>query len=142
MDTTSVTGTVDLENVDSIIYVHGPLSQSDLVDGVAAAVDGEVHDEWVEGEGATLVVDRNSDADRVRAEHRPEGFLYFDYRVEVYFVPSIVLRRRISTVGALLQAFWAEKWAAVAANHYEPELPYEGGAADDGSLPWPGRDLQ
>lgn len=137
-----MTSEVDIENVDSIIYVHGPITQLDLVNSIAAAVEGEVDGDWVEAEGKTFVVDLNSDADAARASHRPEGFLYFDYRVEVYFVPALDIAQRISTVARLLETFWDTKWPAVAANTYEHQLPHKGGAEDDGSLPWPDRNLQ
>ena len=119
------------DELDAAIYVDAPDREA-LLARVAEVTGGARDGATVEAPGHALDVDANDEADPAAAAAFPDGFLHFAQRVEVYAgaPPATAL------VAALLEAFWAAGWPAVAASDYEDELPHGGGYGVR-PLPWP-----
>jgi hypothetical protein len=137
MDPTEMSYLADLDEMDSKIFVQGPSSDDELVEHIAAVTLGSINGGQVDLPGVTFIVDPNSDADQLGAAAGRDGFLFYEYIVEVYFSPSYDRDRRVSVLGPFLRALWARGWEAVTANDYEDYLPRQGGsnAADDATGP-------
>lgn len=74
-----------------------------------------------------IEVRRNKEADKDRARSRADGFLYFDYTLELYPFSHTTHADRVLLVASILNLLWAQDLPAVAACDYEDELPYSGG---------------
>lgn len=68
---------------------------------------------------------RNLDFDRVRRYQYPDGFLYFQYRIDVFLVEgrSVSLNEQTALVTYILQYLWLHHVPAVAACDFENQLP-------------------
>ena len=126
---------VDLDDLSARLFVDG-LGRDDLVSMLSPLVAGSVDGRWIDGDGVTLVVENNDDADPVRRSDRDGGFRFFALLVEVYFADSRTEQQRAKVVGQLLEHLWSRGLAAVAAADYEESLPHGGGVGEL-SLPWP-----
>jgi hypothetical protein len=136
MDGAQVTDeAVDLDDLSARIFVDG-VERDELVGALAVLVEGDVDGRWIEGDGVTLVVEDNDEADPVRRTDRETGFLFFAVSVEVYFSPSWTEQQRARLVGRLLEHLWSRGMPALAAADYERALPHGGGLGEP-SLPWP-----
>lgn len=83
-------------------------------------------------DGALFSIDvmRNEDFDSVRRKE-PDGFVYFRYYLDVDAVPGQQLAEQVALVTQILECFWAQGYAAVAAADFEDELPHRGGYNPD-----------
>ena len=77
----------------------------------------------------------NDEADPLRAQDFPDGFLFFHYALEVYPAPGVPREERVKLTAKLLQALWSRGFAAIAACDYEDELP-SGGGYKSRPYPW------
>ncbi|UBF29098.1 hypothetical protein K9N68_15430 [Kovacikia minuta CCNUW1] len=77
----------------------------------------------------SIEVVRNVDSDPVKGQQFPDGFLYFQQRIEIFPIDSevIVLESQIALVSMILNCLWVSKIPAVAACDYEDSLPNNGG---------------
>jgi hypothetical protein len=126
---------VDLDDLSARLFVDG-VERDELVSMLAPLIAGTVDGRWIDGDGVTVVVEHNDDADPVQRSDRDSGFLFFALFVEVYFAKSRTEQQRAKVVGQLLEHLWGRDLAAVAASDYETSLPH-GGGVDEPSLPWP-----
>jgi hypothetical protein len=85
--------------MDAKLFVDGPESARSLAVDLAQLLGGSVDGSWVIGQGFTLYVDVNDDADPARHWVRPDGFLRFTLLVEAYFSPSCPLEAGPSSSG-------------------------------------------
>ena len=77
-----------------------------------------------------LYIDDNDDADKEKATDFPDGFLYFNYAMELCFRCD-----KVKMTNDILDAFWSNFIPAVAACDYENELQKCGGYKNS-DVPW------
>lgn len=72
---------------------------------------------------------KNLDFDSVKRQEFPDGFPYFQHRIEIFPVETkeIPLANQISLVSMILNRLWSNRIPAVAACDYEDSLPNSGG---------------
>ncbi len=84
----------------------------------------------IEGALFAIEVMRNDDFDAIRRKE-PDGFVYFRYYLDVDAVPGQPHAEQVALVAQILECFWAQGYAAVAAADFEDELPHQGGYNPD-----------
>lgn len=77
-----------------------------------------------------LYIDDNDDADNKKTVDFPDGFLYFNYSMELCFRGD-----RVKLTNDILDVLWSNRIPAVAACDYEDEL-YKCGGYKNRDLPW------
>lgn len=92
----------------------------------------------LEGAFFEIQVRKNEDADSEQATTFPDGFLYFNYYVDVFFKEDLRDGQVIiDLLSDLLEWLWKSDYAAVASCDYENLLPENGGYKSE-KIPWPG----
>ncbi len=76
------------------------------------------------------MIDKNDEADKVRAADFPDGFLYFNYSMELCFRGN-----RVKLTNDILDVLWSNRIPAVATCDYEDEL-HKGGGYKNSDVPW------
>jgi hypothetical protein len=131
----------DLSHLDCRIYVQAKQTFDDLVALLMPTWPGSAilqrpASRSAETRYGDVEIRRNEDADELQAHKFPDGFLYFNYCLELYPKPAIPQKERVHFVANILNRLWSQGLPAVAACDYENELPH-GGGNQDSSLPWP-----
>ncbi len=130
----------ELNDLDCKVYLEPNQSLEELSEfmGLALSAPAGVARRRVliQVPSGELEIRVNPDWQADRAAEFPDGFLFFRYVVEYYPLAQIKREERVSFVASLLQLFWKQHWAAIAACDYEDALPHKGGYGNV-SLPWP-----
>jgi hypothetical protein len=133
---------VDLSELDCKIYVEAEQTPDELATLLAQSLPEatliDAVTRIVQTRFGEVEIRRNKEADRIRAQEFPDGFLYFRYALELYPFPTVAHEERVSLAASILKLLWSRGWPAVAACDYEDELP-NGGGYHNNSVPWPCR---
>lgn len=120
------------------IFVNSTISQEEMKDGIVLALGAVTRRSSIVTEYAEFDLTKNESADSELSRSFPDGFVYFNFTIEVELTPSSDLKNYFNQIGTLLLFFWDNNHPAVAACDFESDLPFSGGFKNI-SLPWPGK---
>ncbi len=121
------------------IHTTGDVMTSDWLREKLVQIFGSPFIEgYIELPHYSIYIDDNEAYDLNKQHQFPDGFIYFEFIIELDFYDSCQLSERISTTNKLLDFLWKAGHPAVAVCDYEDDLMLKGGYKD-ASIPWPGR---
>ena len=95
---------------------------------------------YLEGKEYKFYVSKNDEYkyqnNKEKCKEFPDGFLYFPYRVELYFLNEKIA---IDLISSFIKKLWENNIPAIAACDFEDELPEKGGYKSK-NIPWPEED--
>lgn len=120
------------------VFLDGPAAVEEAVAVVAVAVAGEPGAGEVTAPGLQILVEESDDHSVEAKRDFPTGYFEFQFLVEFLFEAGTGLDTAAQITTGVLEAFWGQHWAAVAACSYDERLAHLGGF-NAPTLPWPGR---
>ena len=120
--------------LDCAIYLQPPSAMDRVaIAGIVAQVLGAPTDcsapsPTIATDDCEIEVRINEDFDAIRTAEFPDGFLWSQFKLEMFARPNKVVP--VEIVSRLLNWFWSNGWSAVAACDFEDQLPSRGGYKD------------
>ena len=118
------------------VFLDGPATVEQAVAVPHGVVGGSAGVGDVKADGVVILVEESDDYSAQGRLVFPTGYFEFRLLVEFLFDEGTPLETAVRYVSSVLEEFWAQGWAAVAACEYDDRLPHRGGF-NVRELPWP-----
>lgn len=118
------------------VYFYSNINPKEIIDEINLIVDGEISDNSIKKENYNIFIEENSDYDKTKQYEFPDGFLYFQYILDIEFKTE--KKEIIFIINKILKWFWDNKMSAIATYKYENKLVLNGGYKSK-DIPFPKR---
>lgn len=109
------------------LYVDIDIEREELISKLSEFLGASVKGLYVENFHGYICVDKNDEFDCEMRKDKDDGFLYYQYLLEVEPSPELDKQNQIGLVSKILHFFWSKGYPAVASCDYEELLPNKGG---------------
>jgi hypothetical protein len=126
-----------MSSSDCIIYCTGKISINELKLRVAELVGAtKIEVSFIEKDFFEISIYKNDAFDVTRQTEFPDGFLCFQFIIEIGFKENYEIDKCVFEVSKILEYLWSINIASVAFCEYEELLPNKGGY-NSSVTPWP-----